>query len=697
MKAFQTLCLLSLALSTEAHLANADGDDPYLWLEEIDGIRSMNWVTEQNQRSSTELQSDNRYSDVEKQMRQIILAQDRTPFGAYRHGSIYNFWQDPGHVKGIWRRTSYEAYKKANPDWETLLDIDRLNDVESTNWVYRGANCLAPAYERCLLTLSPGGKDAAVIREFDIRTKDFVPGGFVVPEAKSDIAWVNENTVLIATNFGANTMTKSGYPFILKLWRRGQPLAEAQEVFRGTPDDVGLGVSSDLTTGKKWITISRNLSFFESEVWQWSEENGLQRYPFPTQSQFQGVFQGHALAILRQNWAVGNRVFPNGSLVSWKVGTNASDTELVFEPTPRTSIQSVHWTQEAVYLTILDHVQGKLLRGTHNAEGWHLEGLAFPDHGVIHVQSADPQSDLTLIQFEDFITPPTLYELNVAAGPDGSVPKILKQEPRRFNSDGLIITQQEALSRDGTRVPYFVIRKNGIAMDSSHPTLLYGYGGFEVSQTPFYLSTWGKVWLEQGGVVAIANIRGGGEFGPAWHQAAMKEKRQNAFDDFIATSEDLILSGVTSPRHLAIMGGSNGGLLVGSVFVQRPDLFQAVVCQVPLLDMLRYHHLLAGASWMEEYGNPDDPVMRQVIEKYSPYQNLKKDAHYPHVLFTTSTRDDRVHPGHARKMAAKMQEYGHVFRYFENVNGGHGGAADLEEKIRVNSLTFTFLFQELFK
>ncbi len=704
MKFYSALFLLFVALTTSLKSAMANpakpdqhqDEDPYLWLEEIDSSSAMTWVKNQNQDSLGALQSDPRYPLIEKQMREIILAHDRTPFGSYRAGYVYNFWQDEEHVRGLWRRTLLNEYKKASPQWEILLDLDALNVREGKNWVYKGTNCLAPTYERCLLSLSPGGKDAAVIREFNITTKEFVVDGFQVPEAKSEVAWVDEDTILIGTHFGPDTVTQSGYPFVVKSWKRGQPLSEAQEIFRGAREDVGLSVSSDLTSEKHWVTISRNLSFFESEIWLWSSSDGLQKLPLPTRAEFNGIFQGRALAILREDWNPGTRHLPKGALISLAIGQDPSTAEIVFEPTKKMSIQSVSWTHDALYLTILDNVRGKAFRGTHAGLGWQLTPFSFPNQGVIGIQSVDPLGDQVFFTYQDFITPTTLYSVNVEAGKSTAFPQVIKQEPRRFDPSDLEIAQKEATSKDGTKIPYFIIRKNGTELDGSHPTLLYGYGGFEISQTPFYLSTWGKVWLEKGGVVAIANIRGGGEFGPAWHQAATKENHQTTFDDFIASAEDLIKTGITSPKHLGIMGGSNGGLLVGATYVQRPDLFKAVVCQVPLLDMLRYHHLLAGASWMDEYGNPDDPAMRPYIEKYSPYQNLKKDQHYPTVFFTTSTRDDRVHPGHARKMAAKMEAYGHPFKYFENINGGHGGAADLEEKILVNSMTFTFLFQQLF-
>ncbi len=697
MKLFNSSLFLASALATTVcPSAGANTDDPYLWLEEIDSPKALEWVKSQNEKSLHRIQSDSRYPIVESEMRKVILAKDRVPFGRYRSGFVYDFWQDQDHVRGIWRRTPVEEYKKESPTWEILLDMDALNSHEGKNWVYKGAQCLPPAYERCLITLSPGGQDASVIREFDIKTKGFVPAGFEIPEAKSDVAWADENTLLVATDFGPGTLTNSGYPSVLKAWKRGQALADAQEIYRGSTTDVGLGISTDLEAETPWIAVSRNLSFFESEVWRWSPTSGLQKLPFPHSAQFKGFFHGQALAILRENWTVGGRTLPHGSLVSLAMGDDPSKAEIILEPNSKMSIQSVSWTRDALYITLLENVRGKVLRGTRNASEWQLTPLNLPENGIIGITSTDHQSDSIWLTFEDFVTPTTLYSVKFNSISPTAQPEILKQAPRRFDSSELEITQKEATSRDGTQIPYFLIHKKGIPCDGSHPTLLYGYGGFEISETPFYLSTWGKVWLEKGGIVAIANIRGGGEFGPAWHQAALKEKRQTAFDDFIATAENLIQTGITSPRRLAIMGGSNGGLLVGATYVQRPDLFQAVVCQVPLLDMLRYHHLLAGASWMGEYGNPDDPTERAPIEKYSPYQNLKKEGHYPTVLFATSTRDDRVHPGHARKMAAKMAEYGHPFEYFENINGGHGGAADLEEKILLNSVEFTFLFQQLF-
>jgi prolyl oligopeptidase len=667
-------------------------DDPYLWLEEIESTRALDFARARNALSEKELMGDRRFKNIEKKVRKILLARDRIPMPHLNDGWVYNFWQDEKHVRGIWRRTRLESYSRKEPDWQILLDVDAVAKEEKENWVYKGTACLPPAYERCLVWLSRGGKDASVVRELDVESRKWVDGGFRLPEAKSRVAWMDRDTLLVGTDFGDGSLTKSGYPRIVKAWKRGTPLAEAKTVFEGSRDDVSVQGGTVFRPEGRISYVLRAVSFFEAEVRLVGADLSLRPVPFPLDAEFQGAFQGLLLAQLRKDWKIGDRTIRAGSLVSLPAGaTGPEGAEVVFEPTERSSLLGVSDARGYLYLVVLDNVTAKAFRATRDASGgWKTERMEIPENGMASLVSTNAEDDHLMVQFEGFLRPPTILYT------DGNAKTFrpLKSIPARFNPRGLTVEQHEATSKDGTKVPYFVVRRADARGPA--PTLLYGYGGFEVPQTPHYAGALGKAWLETGGAYALANIRGGGEFGPRWHQAALKENRQRAFDDFIAVGEDLVARGITSPRRLGIMGGSNGGLLVGATFVQRPDLFRAVVCQVPLLDMLRYHRLLAGASWMAEYGDPDDPAMRAVILRYSPYQNLKPGVEYPRVFVNTSTQDDRVHPGHARKLVARLEELGRPVLYWENIEGGHGGAANIEQRIRKSSLEYTYLFRQLF-
>ena len=665
-------------------------NDPYLWLEEVEGEKALAWVRERNARSQGRLEKDERYAPTEKAIREIVLAQDRIPLPALYGGWVFNFWQDEKNVRGLWRRTTLEEYRKAKPEWQVLIDLDELARAENENWVWKGEVCLPPAHDLCLVELSRGGKDAVVVREFDLTRRAFVAGGFELPEAKSSVAWMDRDTIFVGTDFGPGSLTESGYPRIVKVWKRGTPLDQARTVFEGDVKDVASwGVTYFRPEGNTAV-VSRGREFFRQEDHLY-RDGRLTRLPFPDDAKLQQFFGGRAFALLRSEWKAGARTFPSGAAVAVPLDalTDPARIELVLEPTERMSIQGLGATRSALYATTVEDVKGRILRLERGEGGrWTSAPEPYPDHGVASFLSADDFADEPIVYYSSFLVPATVY-----LSRPGAAPEVIKRSPERFDAGGAAVEQHFARSRDGTRIPYFVVRP--AKTTGPAPTLLDGYGGFEVSMTPFYLGNVGKVWTEKGGVYVLANLRGGGEYGPHWHEAALKENRPKVFEDMIAVAEDLVARKITTPRQLAITGGSNGGLTVGATFIRRPDLFAAVLCEVPLLDMLRYTKLLAGASWAAEYGDPDDPAMRGIIRAYSPYQNLDGKARYPEVFFLTSTKDDRVHPGHARKMAARMEEMGHPHLYFENIEGGHGAAANLEQYIRRKTLITVFLYQKL--
>ncbi len=677
------------------HPAESATDDPFLWLEEVSGDKPLAWVRERNERAFSRLKTDPRHRRAEREIRKILLAEDRIPMPALRGGRIYNFWQDRKQVRGLWRRTTPDLYPRKNPRWETLLDLDALATAERENWVWKGAECLPPLFRRCILQLSRGGKDASVYREFDVESREFVAGGFSVPEAKSSVSWIDADTLFVGTDFGPGSLTTSGYPRQVRVWSRGTPLADARKIFEAETTDVIATGHSVFTPGGNYSFVTRTPSFFEEQTHLRAADGRLTRLPVPDAASFSGVFEGRAFFLLRSDWRAHGSTYPSGVVVALDLSALEAAPEIVFAPSASMAFQSLHQTSDAIYVTYLDNVRGRIARLRRVAGGprrWLAEAQAFPDTGSVGAVAVDAFSPSWIAEYSSFAVPTTLSWLD---GP-GAEPKPLRSLPPRFNARGVKVEQRFALSRDGTRVPYFVIRPSRARAGS--PTLLYGYGGFEAAMTPSYLTVLGKLWLEKGGIYVLANISGGGEYGPRWHQAALKEHRQRAFDDFIAVAEDLEKTGITSRLRLAIQGGSNGGLLVGAVAMQRPELFSAVVCQVPLLDMLRYHRLLAGASWLAEYGDPDDsstPAIREAILKYSPFQNARAGAAYPEIFLVTSTLDDRVHPGHARKMVARLESQGHPVLYFENIEGGHGAAANLEQEIHRRALETTYLYQKL--
>ena len=697
------LCTSSFAQSTpstiKASSMTEKTADPFLWLEEVEGKRALDWVGTENKRSLDLLQADPRFARFNEQALTIVNATDRVPMPSFRAGSIDNFWQDQVAVRGLWRRTSLESYRSANPAWDTVLDIDALAKAEAANWVYKGANCLAPEERLCLVSLSDGGKDAVEVREFDAKAKSFVAGGFHLPAGKQQAAWIDQDTLLVGREWTAGNVTESGYPYIIKRLKRGQALSEATEVFSGTKTDVGVwpGVIRDAEGRHVADYITRAVGFFDSEYYILTAK-GPVRLPVPTKSSFQAYLDGEAVFTLEEAWTpkAGGQTFAQGSLVSFDLANAILDPasvqpSLIFAPNDRQSIDGVGSTKTRLVFTLTTNVVGQIMSYGHGPKGWTGKALDLPAPATLGVVTASDRDDQLFVSATSFLMPTTLWLADAASGQTLEA----KSAPARFDASGLVTEQFEVTSKDGTKVPYFVVRRKDLAFDGKAPTLLYAYGGFQVSMSPAYSGLTGKLWLERGGVYVLANIRGGGEFGPAWHQAGLKTKRQVIYDDFAAVAEDLIARKITSPRHLGIQGGSNGGLLMGVQLTQRPDLWNAVVVQVPLLDMLRYNRLLAGASWMAEYGDPADPVEGAFLQRLSPYHNLKAGAAYPEPFFVTSTKDDRVHPGHARKMAAKMQAMGLPFLYYENTDGGHAAAANLKESAKRVSLEMVYLSRKL--
>jgi prolyl oligopeptidase len=682
---------------------NSNSEDPYLWLEEVQGERALAWVRQRNALSEQALQSQPGFEALRSSLREVLDSREQIPY-VTRHGDwLYNLWRDADNPRGLWRRTTLAEYRKAKPAWDTVIDLDALGKAEKENWVWGGATCLWPDYRLCLVSLSRGGADATVVREFDVVSKQFVAGGFSLPEAKSSIDWLDANTVYVGTDFGPGSLTDSGYPRVIKRWQRGQTLAQATTVFEAQAKDVAAYVSVDATPGYARTVVGRSVDFYNNQsslLLQNAQADVLVPIDKPLDAQL--AFRRDRVFIeLRSDWALPGRTWPRGSLLVADAAAYLKGQRqftALFTPTSTRSLAGYALARETVLLNILDQVAGRVEEWRERDGQWQRREVNTPYPGRLSVTALhdpllplDPWAESYLLNAADFLSPDSLQLAQT--GTDQR--EVLKSRPTFFNATGMRVEQRFVQSKDGTRVPYFVIWPKDAQADGNNPTLLYGYGGFEVSQTPFYSGGVGRAWTGQGGVFVLANIRGGGEFGPAWHQAAVKANKQRSYDDFAAVAEDLIRSKVTQPARLGIQGGSNGGLLVGAVMVQRPELFNAAVCQVPLLDMRRYHKLLAGASWMAEYGDPDKAEEWAWISRYSPYQNVKAGVKLPKVLFTTSTRDDRVHPGHARKMAARMLEQGHPLLYWENIEGGHGGAADNGQRAQMLALEYSFLWQQL--
>ena len=711
---FRTLCLSFLSIPTlwifsvntmaqapsNPGRAEPAAEDPYEWLEEVLGDKALEWVKARNAIVQNRMEREESFEKLRSDLLEILDSNARIPFVSKRGEYYYNFWRDKTNERGLWRRTTLEEYRKAEPKWEVVLDLDALGKTENENWVWKGASLLRPDYQRALITLSRGGADANITREFDLKTRSFVADGFELPESKGSVSWIDIDHLFVSTDFGNGSMTDSGYPRMAKLWKRGTPIEQAKLVYEGKQEDMSVGAVHDDSPGFERNFVTRNIAFYNDELFLVKDSGELVKIDAPNTAS-KSVFKQYLLLELREAWTLGTKTYPAGSLLVSDFDRFLRGErvfEVLFEPSANTALSSVTTTKDHVVINVLEDVKNRLYvltpSTTESPTAWRREPLVgAPAFGTVNVTAVDSDdSNDYFMTSTDYLTPTTL-----SIGTIGKVPEELKRLPHFFDSVGMQISQHFATSSDGTKVPYFMVAKKDVNLDGKNPTLLYGYGGFEISLQPNYSATVGRAWLTQGGVYVVANIRGGGEYGPRWHQAALKENRLRAYEDFAAVAKDLVARGVTSKQRLGIQGGSNGGLLVGNMITLYPELFEAGVCQVPLLDMKRYNKLLAGASWMAEYGNPDYPDQWAYIRKFSPYQNVQPSVAYPKVLFTTSTRDDRVHPGHARKMMAKMESQGHAVWYYENIEGGHGGAANNKQSAFMQALAYTFLKQELMK
>ncbi|WP_303763001.1 prolyl oligopeptidase family serine peptidase [Sphingobium yanoikuyae] len=696
MKRFLTMVSAALMTGAAAPAPDAPADDPFVWLEDWTGPRAMQWVEAENQATVATLQGDPRYASYYRQALAIASAKDRIAMPMLIHGRIYNFWRDADHPQGVWRYTSEADYASASPNWTTVLDLDALSRAEGKKWVWKGATILDPEERIALLALSDGGEDAVRLREFDLVDGRFVPGGFDIPNAKQDAAWLDKDILLLSRDWGADSLTKSGYPFIIKTLKRGQRLDQAQELFRGAASDQLMSMPILLSDGQgnRAAFLFRGVTFFGNETWLLTAQ-GTKRLPLPARSQLQGMVDGQVLIQTSEAWTSGGVTVPAGALASVALKAlqdgGVLTPEILFAPTPRQSIDGVVATQNRVVLSLNDNVRGRVRVYARGAEGWSAQPVDLPDNATISTVAASDKSDKVYLSVAGFVAPTTLWTMD-AADPK---PVQVKAMPARFDAAGLVVEQFEATSTDGTKIPYFIVHKKGMTPDGSTPTIMTAYGGFEVPMTPSYAAITGKLWLERGNSFVLANIRGGGEFGPAWHEAGLKTKRQIIYDDFAAVAQDIFARKLSSPKKFGIYGGSNGGLLMGVAFNQHPDLWNGVVIQVPLLDMIRYEQIAAGASWVDEYGSVSVPEEKAFLEKISPYANIRKGVAYPTPYIWTTTKDDRVGPQHARKFAARLKDYGLPYLFYEDTAGGHSGDADIEQGARLQAMQMVYFSQRL--
>jgi len=687
--------LAGVALAQAPVLPSIDplAPDPFDWLEDIHSPRALEWVKAENAKTAQRLETDPRYETFHRQALSLFTAKDRIPFPGFLGDAVDNLWQDDVHVKGLWRRTTPASYRLAQPDWETLIDLDALSKAEGKNWIWKGAICLPPVDRLCLVQLSNGGGDAAEIREFDTKAKAFVPGGFHFDTGKQNVDWLDADTLLVARDWGPGTLTQSGYPFILKTLKRGQSLDQAAEVYRGAPGDVRVGtrVLRDPNGRVAEVLIDHNVSFFQTDYLALSPDRRTRLLDLPKKNDLYGYLAGRVILGVNEDWAAGDHhpAFKAGSLIAYDPNTGAAD--LIVQPTPSQTIDAARVTKGRVLVQLLDNVSGALEVYAPGPSGWTHERLALPQGSALTIRAADHGSDSAYIASESFLEPTALWAVDAASG---QVVKVKQLSPQ-FDASRDVVEQHFAVSTDGTRIPYFLVWPKAMTLDGSTPVQMFGYGGFQLSETPSYRPELGKLWLERGGAYVLTNIRGGGEFGPAWHEAALREHRQRAFDDFAAVARDLIARKVTSPRRLGIYGRSNGGVLTSVSITQHPELFNAAVIESPLIDMLRYNHLSAGASWVAEYGDPDVPADRAFIAQYSAYTRLRPGVKYPEPYITTNTEDDRVHPGHPRKFAAELEALGDPFLYYENTFGGHANDADPELNARRWARHYVYLSQKL--
>ncbi|MDO5080232.1 prolyl oligopeptidase family serine peptidase [Buchananella hordeovulneris] len=682
------------------------------WLDEVEGAQALAWVEEQNATARQRLVHGD-FAEIEGTIREILDDDRKIPLVTERGGLLYNFWRDAEHERGLWRRTTWESYRSGEPQWEVLLDLDALAAAEETQWVWHGAQVLLPECRRALVALSPGGSDADVTREFDLESRQFVADGFTRPLAKGSLQWTDDTgeTVLVTTDRGEDTLTDSGYPRTVAVWRRGQELPQAVEVAAVDATDMLIEVWHSRRPGYVRDVVTQMRDFYTMRTGFVPE--GFAAYADPTQAPITWLevpteheavpVWDQLLVRTRAEWEVDGQTYPAGTLLAFELSeflAGRGQATVLFAPTETAALEDWHATANLLLLTVLEDVVPRVEAHYRQEGQWLRRPVEIPGAGAdqLSVSLAPVDADAkdeVWVTATGFLTPTTLALLQLSA--DGRVEnwEVLRQAPTHFAADGMAARQLFATSLDGTRVPYFVITPPDFVADGSAPAVLYGYGGFEVSLTPSYLAATAATWVARGGVYAIANIRGGGEYGPTWHAAALKENRHRAYEDFAAVARDLVARGFTTHARLGAQGGSNGGLLMGNMLTQYPELFGAIVCQVPLLDMRRFNRLLAGASWMAEYGDPDDPAQWEFIAKFSPYHLFDPARTYPPILFTTSTKDDRVHPAHARTMAHQMLAADKDVTYYENIEGGHGGASTNAQAAFMGALEKQFFLTRL--
>ncbi len=676
----------------EESTVEASEEDPYLWLEEIESEASLEWIKARNEVSAGKLKDYDGFEEIRDKMLTAFNDEERLISPQIIGNYAYNLWQDEKNERGVWRRMPLADFLANKKEWEVVIDIDKLAEEEGKKWVFGGASWLEPDYRLCLVSLSDGGTDESEYREFDATTKEFVKDGFFVPAAKSNVSWINENELLIGTDFGPTTLTTSGYPATTRRWKRGQQLEEAEQIFEVDSTYVAVWPLS-FYSNETWYTgVYSAETFYSSEISMFNKDNELAKLDFPSDARFSGVFKNQGMLHLQSDWVVGDETYATGSLVSVDIDkaiVGQIDVNSVFIPDSQSSFSSMSSTKDYIIVNSLENVQNKLTQYQLKDGSWEGTSLEVADYSSIYLGSSSSTSNEFFYTYSNLITPSTLVY-----GDGAELKEIFKLKPQ-FNADNMVLNQYTAISKDGTKIPYFIVHQKELNLNGKNPTLVYAYGGFKISSQPNYSYTRGIGWIERGGVYVLANIRGGGEFGPEWHKAALREKRQNAYDDFYAVTEDLIKKNITSPEHLGAFGWSNGGLMAGVILTQRPEMYNAVVVGAPLLDMKRYSKMLAGASWIGEYGDPDVPEDWEFLKKYSPYHNVSEDKEYPEALFITSIKDDRVHPGHARKMAAKMMDQGHDLLYHETIEGGHGAASTNDQQAEMWAMIYSYLGMKL--
>ena len=668
----------------------APDDDPYLWLEEVDGERALAWVETQSAATLTRF-GDTRFAADRDTLAAIFDRPDNIPVIARRGTKVFNFWKDAAHPRGLWRTTTLDSYRGERPEWDILLDLDALAAREGEDWIWSGAATLPGSHDRAILMLSRGGADAVVLREFDLSSHDFVSAGFILPEAKGGAAWLDRDTLLLSSALGDGMATSSGYARTVRLWRRGTDPSTAPVIFETGADHMSVWADLDRQAEDERVWFVERVGFFDIVVWIGDRTGPKTRIDLPTD--VQGQWHSGWLAVKRRTqWTIGGDTHPPDTVLGISfpafLDGDRRFTKL-FEPTERRALQGLFWSGGRLVLSILDDLKPVFEVLTPSGVGWARQRITgLPDIGVAHVWSLDVRTEEStgdlLASAQDPLTPPSLYLI-----PPRAAPQLLKRGPQAFDPAGLAMARHEAISEDGTRIPYVQVGPPGNTGEA--PVHLSGYGGFGISMLPYYNSAVGKLWLERGGTGVVANIRGGGEFGTAWHDAGRREEKRLSHDDFAAVAADLVRRGVTLPGRIAAEGGSNGGILITNMLTRYPELFGALFCTIPLIDMRRYAKLHAGASWIAEYGDPDNPADWAFLAAISAYHQAVPGRPYPPILIATSRRDDRVHPGHARKMAAKLQAMGYEAYFYEPAAGGHGYGKDNAERAAFTALGYNFL------